>query len=190
MAEKTNIIEDIVEEEIIREYDFGGRKYKANQFGVVYDDKGKPKKQRLNQDGYPVVWLEGEKGDNGKRKRYYEKVHKIVATLFCEKPNIEEKVEVNHLDCVRSNNYYKNLEWITHKENVQYSIKKGFHKALPCVGENNIQSKLTEEDVRFIRKKYDNGMKIREIYRTYYFGKVTETSIENVCKRRTWKHIR
>ena len=143
-----------MEEEIIKEYDFNGKKYKANQFGVVYNNKDQPMKQSLNSDGYPVVWLEGMKQENGKKKRYYEKVHKIVATLFCPKPIREEKLEVNHLDCDRTNNYYKNLEWITHKENIQYSIDKGFHKNIECVGEKNVKAKLTETDVYFIRKKF------------------------------------
>lgn len=183
-------IKNTEEQEIIKEYDFFGRKYKANQFGIVYNDEGIPKKQLLNEDGYPVVWLEGRKRENGKRMRYYEKVHKIVATLFCIKPNREEKLEVNHLDCIRTNNYYKNLEWITHTENIRYSIKKGNHKPIPCVGEKNCHAKLTEEDVRFIREKFTQGMTIRKIYRTYYSERVTETSIGNICTKKTWKHIK
>ena len=177
------------EVEIIKYYNFQGVLYGVNQFGVVYGKNDKPLKTRVNSDGYIVCWLEGQKRDDGKRIRYYEKVHKMVATMFVEKPDSEIPLEVNHKDCDRTNNYYTNLEWITHYDNIQYSIKMGRHKNVPCIGEDNVKAKLTKEDVLFIREKYDNGMRIRDIYRQYYLHKVTETSIENVCKKRTWKHI-
>jgi hypothetical protein len=54
------------------------------------------------------------------------KVHRIVALLFCEKPErhndkVFEDLEVNHDDGVKVNNYYKNLEWMTHAENMEHA---------------------------------------------------------------------
>lgn len=48
------------------------------------------------------------------------KVHRLVAIAFCDGRS-EERNEVNHIDYNRTNNYYKNLEWVTHRENVQHS---------------------------------------------------------------------
>lgn len=52
-----------------------------------------------------------------KNKNFY--VHRLVAEAFLEKP--EGKEYVNHLDYNTRNNDVNNLEWVTQKENVQYS---------------------------------------------------------------------
>lgn len=51
------------------------------------------------------------------------KVHRLVAYLFVEGRTEDRKV-VNHKDKDRSNNHYGNLEWVTDKENTQYSCAK------------------------------------------------------------------
>lgn len=58
---------------------------------------------------------------NGKHKNSY--VHRLVAEAFI--PNPENKPCVNHIDCNPHNNDVKNLEWVTHKENMQYASHLG-----------------------------------------------------------------
>lgn len=56
--------------------------------------------------------------------------------MFVENPN--NLPEVNHLDAIRDNNVYSNLEWCTHKENVHYSIRLGNHFCTrDLTGKNN-----------------------------------------------------
>lgn len=173
-----------------RKYNFHGNDYLVDEYGVVYGIKGLPLKQIENKDGYLEVFLRGKEVNKyGNIVRYKVKVHAIVAKSFIPIPDDDNVYEVNHKDCNRKNNKKSNLEWLTHYDNIQYSIKYGNHKSIKSVGEDNNKSKLKETDVLNIRKLFDNGLSIREIYKKYYQGIISENSIGNICKRRTWNHI-
>ena len=74
----------------------------------------------VNGRGYSVVHLRaGIDAKNGK----YIRVHKLVAETFLgEAPGPE--YECDHKDRNRQNNYYKNLRWATHSENIANSRKR------------------------------------------------------------------
>ena len=57
----------------------------------------------------------------GKEKSTY--LHRLIAEAFI--PNPENKPCVNHKDCNPLNNNANNLEWVTQKENIHHSIKRG-----------------------------------------------------------------
>ena len=87
--------------------------------GVKTTIKSKMKALSNDKDGYVVVSL----SKNGRDKKAH--VHRLVAEEFVD--GQFEGAEVNHIDCDRSNNKYNNLEWVTHKENVKYSIHNKNH---------------------------------------------------------------
>ena len=108
-----------------------------------------------------------------------------------------EGAEVNHKDFNRENYNANNLEWITHAENVKYSVnensdiwdagKQGIH---------NGRATFTEEQVIKIRQLYDNGMSVADILRIDHPEMKTQADYHNlhstywyICKRKTWKHI-
>ena len=73
-----------------------------------------------DRKGYPSVDLyEGG-------KRVTKGVHILVAEAFV--PNPHGKPEVNHKDGNKHNNNASNLEWVTHKENVQHAWDNGLAK--------------------------------------------------------------
>jgi hypothetical protein len=58
---------------------------------------------------------------NSKHKPYF--VHRLVAKTFI--PNLKNKPFVNHIDNDPGNNAVDNLEWCTHQENMQHSLRQG-----------------------------------------------------------------
>lgn len=54
--------------------------------------------------------------NNGVRKSY--KVHRLIAQTFIENPN--NYTDVNHINEIKHDNRVCNLEWISHKDNMNY----------------------------------------------------------------------
>ena len=89
--------------------------YEISNCGNVRNSKNLILTPTDNGKGYMVVGLKNK----GSRKNYY--VHRLVACAFI--PNEENLPEVNHKDFNRQNNHISNLEWITRKGNMQYSVE-------------------------------------------------------------------
>lgn len=83
--------------------------------------KGKMLKPAIDKKGYKRVAVMV----NGKLTTL--KVHRIVAKAFIE--NFDNKPQVNHIDCVKTNNKVDNLEWVNNSENIQHAFNKGIMKA-------------------------------------------------------------
>ena len=66
--------------------------------------------------------------------------------------NPENKKTVNHKDGNGFNNCVDNLEWATGSENQQHNVRLNPHRR----GVGHFSSKLTEEDVMYIRRNPDN----------------------------------
>lgn len=98
----------------------------------------------LHTGGYMLVGLY----KNGKRKNHF--VHVLVAKAFVPNPFI--KPQVNHIDGDKTNNQVENLEWVTGSENSRHAQRIGLIKYE--MGSTHKNSKLTAEQVRYIREHY------------------------------------
>jgi hypothetical protein len=114
----------------------------------------------------------------GKRKILL--VHRMVGKYFVFNP--ENKPFINHKDGDKLNNHYSNLEWCTHKENMQHAFNTG----LAHRGEKCTYAKLKRKDVIKIRELNKNGVGYNELFDM--FG-TTVDNIRHICKYRSWKHI-
>ena len=122
-------------------------------------------------------------GKNGINKTFI--IHTLVAKHFIT--HVKGKSHVNHKDGNKINNHVDNLEWCTPKENMQHASLNGFLNN--SKGEYASWSKFTESQVLEIRKIHKSGCRIngaRALARKY---NVTKGSIDQIIKRKTWKHI-
>lgn len=96
--------------------------YQVSNLGRVkslnYKRTGKEKilKQSKDSKGYFVLNLR----INGVTKLF--KVHYLVAKTFI--PNPENKLEVDHINTIRTDNRVENLKWVTRKENCNNELTK------------------------------------------------------------------
>lgn len=118
--------------------------YEVSNYGKVrrikYDNVGNKKqyllpnylKYRVDKDGY----FKYDLSLNGKTKRFFS--HRLVAENFLENPN--NYPVVNHIDGNKQNNYYKNLEFCSIKQNNIHALKTGLRNM-----KNNKLSKKVEQ---------------------------------------------
>ena len=92
--------------------------YQISNFGNVmsYKNPLKPKllKGQITKKGYKNYHLRDKNG-----KSYSKQAHRLVLENFLPCNNMSE-LDVNHKDENKLNNHLDNLEWLTHKENVNY----------------------------------------------------------------------
>lgn len=107
-------------------------KYRVSNFGRVMSDYTMSKcgvirltgtilTPSINRNGYATVklkWIE-----NGVLVKKTKKVHRLVCEAFHKNP--ENKPEVNHKDLNKLNNFFRNLEWVTSKENTNHAQING-----------------------------------------------------------------
>lgn len=92
------------------------REYAISNDGILYEVSNGlyGVVQPGNVNGYRQVKLY----QNGVRKSVY--IHRLVAEYFV--PNIHGKEEVNHINGIKDDNRYTNLEWCTRKENIRHAV--------------------------------------------------------------------
>lgn len=100
--------------------------------------------RRQFKDGFrrtvgAIMWVGYRSVQLGDKRRYY--IHRLVARAFL--PNPDNKPTVNHKNLDKLDNRLDNLEWATHKENIDHA--RDIYGNYNAVGTNNGKSKLTED---------------------------------------------
>lgn len=129
-----------------------------SNLGNLYSKRSK-KLLKLNhrKDGY-ISYATKIGGRKGNAKCF--RLHRLVATHFID--NHLNKREVNHIDGDKSNNQVSNLEWVTAKENTKHYLEElnGLEK---LSNRRQSQATLTDENVKYAREQYNNGLSQRAI---------------------------
>lgn len=131
-----------------------------------------------NASGYLAVVIHKNK------KTFSTSAHRLVWQYFYG--DIPKGLEINHKNGRKTDNRPENLEVVTAKQNVQHSLKLGLQKVLK--GEEIGTSKLTEKQVREMRKLYSTGnYKMKELAKRFSISYYT---IWDVVRRKSWRHIK
>lgn len=80
---------------------------------IINKHNGHKVKPQLNSKGYLRVCIGGK----------LKFVHRLVAEKYI--PNPENKPQVNHKNCIKTDNRVDNLEWVTNQENRDHMVANG-----------------------------------------------------------------
>lgn len=154
-------------------------KYSVTDDGRVFRNKTNRRlKPDLNSCGYERVTLH----QDGKRRRVF--IHRLVAEAFLPIPEFEEgRLEVNHINGIKSDNHVDNLEWCNGSMNKQHALEHGLRQQ--C--QEHVNAKITDEEVHGLCAMIQMGYKQGEILRM--FPNVTRHQFADIRRRKTWKKI-
>jgi hypothetical protein len=144
--------------------------YIVSSDGDVY---GPRKKLRGQKDGggYTRVGLYR----NGVRTP--RSIHSLVVEAF-HGPRPSPNYDPDHVNHIRDDNRASNLRWLPAVENRRFG---GGGK-----GEDNANSRLTDEDVREIRRRRELGEQCTALGAE--FG-ITKTMVSFIARGKSWSHI-
>ena len=142
-------------------------------------------KVRKNAKGY----LRTSLCANG--KHFNVRVHKLVADAFLVNDDPEHKIDINHINGIKTDNRAENLEWCTRQHNIIHAWQNGLSKPHPpknpLRGEETPWSKLKNEDVVHIKTDLANGKHtVGELADLYGVARQTIGKIRDGL---IWKHI-
>jgi len=167
---------DIMDKEIWKSIT-GFPDYFISNYGNLYSIKGANKSIRNKSsrilNGYKSTSLFKD------GKGYTKRISRLVAQEFI--PNPLNKPEVNHIDCNKLNNYYKNLEWVTNSEHEKHSVLNGLHPS----GENHPLHRLINKQIIEIRELYSRGSTSHRILAKIF--NVSHTTIGEIIRNETYK---
>jgi hypothetical protein len=151
--------------------------YSISDEGKVRSDRtGKLRALVPLPNGYITVQL----WKNGEKRAHY--VHHLVARAFVG-PAPSPVHEVNHKDLDKSNCRASNLEWLSKPEHTDHNLEHG----ATARGVRNAASKLTDDDVRDIRRRKANGETYDALSERFQVG---WTTIQSIVLEKTWRHVK
>jgi len=154
-------------------------RYEVSHFGRVKSVQGMNAGKMLSQNESGKRLIVGLRNGVKKKAKF---VHHLV--LFAFHSVKQDGAVCCHGDGNFRNNYIGNLRWGTYHDNMQDALKHGTR--FFNTGEKHGQSKLNDTDIPIIRRLISDGVIKRVIAARYNVGR---TTIINISKNRTWKHV-
>ena len=121
-------VEDVEEWRDIVYGDIVKDQYQVSSHGNIrYKHNKEIIHQRLDRYGYKMVTLKLEHLTEGGYNSKPFKTHRLVSCMWYG----DKTDDVNHINGVHHNNHYKNLEYITRKQNLDHAVKTQLREMVP-----------------------------------------------------------
>ena len=130
--------------------------------------------------GYGIFWFNGT---DRRAHRYSYIIHHPLTIVLLEHPDICVCHKCDNPRCVNPAHLFLG----TMADNMMDKTAKGRNNSPKQKGEKNGNSKLTEDDVREIRKRYaEGGITQQQLGLEYGLH---NSKISSIINRKSWKHI-
>lgn len=175
------IVLSIGPDEKFKVYKYKGSKtdYKISNYGRLYSKKSnRLMVPVINNSGYIKYRIRINK------KEISILAHRMVADTFLPKPDSKDKTDIDHINGIKVDNYYLNLEWVTRSEN----IKRSFEMGLSHVdgGEKAILAKYSDEEIKKCILSYFNGESLTSISER---SGISKTNLRSVLRQESRPYI-
>ena len=164
-------------------------RYLVSNYGNIYDNLNQRVLNRAinkKRNEYVRYWL---RDNNGHSKNY--RSNRLVAMAFI--PRTEEDIalnrnDVNHKDGDKSNDYYRNLEWVSRSENTIHAYNTGLNQ---YIGEKARDAKRTNEMTHKVCQCIVEGMSNKECCLAVGLEPTVQNLdyVRNIRHGRDWKSI-
>lgn len=161
----------------VKEFKSGSKSYVVTDSGEFYyytKRTGLLEKGRLCDNGKGYL----SAGINGKRKY----IHRLVAESFCNKP-CDLHVQVNHIDGDKSNNSYRNLEWVTPKNNIKHAHLGGLME-----NRRKLTTTVKRSD-KVVASSYLDVKLGKGITKTATKHEMSRTTLSSIVNKRTRRNL-
>ena len=149
--------------------------------GVEQFTKSKILKNNYYSNGYVQLILYVNK------QRFNFLGHRVVAEHFIPNPN--NLPIVNHINLTKWDNKVSNMEWCTYSDNNKHALENGcFDNKKVIKGENHVNTKLTDEEVLYIKLNYKPRKNNDALY-SIFSDRIGRSAFDKICYGETWKHI-
>ena len=159
--------------EVWKPFCIQGRIYYVSNTGRVKNKYNKILHAVVGSSGYEEICL------CVNYKRYYKRVHRLVAQAFLPNPN--NYPCVNHINGNKLDNNVSNLEWCTVAHNTQHSYNHGYQRG------KSGNCKLSDAQVILIRRLRLAGLSRFEV--CALFPEIKQSTIFDCYYYETYKHI-
>lgn len=159
--------------------------YSVSSDGVVWVNKtGKPLKQQYQKSSPKTKRGEGyvrvELTKNGKSKKFF--VHRLVAEAFIPKTDPNANC-VNHKNGIKDDNSVENLEWVTHRQNVDHAVETGLQPKGERIGTSKYKEVQIHQACSLLEKGVNTVNDIADICG------LNPNTVYDLRLKRSWKHI-
>jgi hypothetical protein len=125
--------------------------YEISNYGNVKSLHTNSIMKMKEYEGYNKIGLK----EKNTKKKFSCFVHRLVAHIFVSGRTKKRKY-VNHIDEIRNNNCYKNLEWVTKQENAVHSLAKKVNQIDRKTGKIINTFKTIRDAYEYLGEKSDN----------------------------------